>query len=698
MPADFLLELGSEELPATFVEPALEFLSTEIKKGLDEARLKHGEVKKYGTPRRLAIHIIGVADSGEDIKKDVQGPSVKAAFGPDGKPTVPATKFAESVGLPVEKLSRVTTAKGEYLAATKEEKGKKAAEIFPSVLHAAVHAIRFPKSMRWSDVDLTWGRPLHWIVALLGAEVVPVIYSDVKSGRVTHGHRFLSPAAIELSSPGDYLPALLKANVIADPKARRAKLAEEVHAAAKKAGGKLREDESLLDQVNMLVELPCPVIGCFETRHLDLPEEVLISEMKSHQRYFAVENPGGGLLPSFIAVSNTRVKDEPLSIKGYERVLKSRLTDGRYFFDTDKKTKLADETPRLERVLWKDGLGSYANKVERIRKLVSWLAGHTGHAELRPTLDRAGELCKADLVTGMVGEFPELQGVMGREYALASGETEAVAKTIFEHYLPRNAADALPSTDAGALLGLADRLDTLIGIFGIGEIPTGAKDPFALRRAALAVINVVLSRKLRFHLDLALAESVNLYRHQGIAKAKGGKPFGESGPVRDFISGRLESLWGESTRVDLVKAVLAVHFGDLVQMRLRLDALAQMVKGADFTPLAATFKRVANIVAKNGKDVAAGAVDPALLKDAEEKALYEAFQKLHGEVDALFKKDEFTAGLAKLATLRPTVDTFFDKVMVISDDVKVKENRVRLLMSISELFRAVGDFAQIQAE
>ncbi len=697
MPADFLLELGSEELPATFIEPALDFLSAEIAKGLEAARLKTGPSHRYGTPRRLAIHIQGIADAGEDVKKEVQGPSVKAAF-KDGVAQVPAIKFAESVGLKVEQLKRVTTPKGEYLAASVEEKGKKASEILPPVLHAAVHALRFAKSMRWSDVDLSWGRPLHWIVALLGPEVVPLVFADVKSGRVTYGHRFLAPQAITLQSPAQYLEALTTAHVVADPVVRRNKLREAVHAAAVRAGGKLLEDEALLDQVNQLVELPCPVVGTYEARHLDLPPEVLIQEMKSHQRYFAVVDAKGTLLPKFVAVSNTPVRDEAISVRGYERVLRSRLSDGRYFFDTDKKTKLAEQLPRLEKVLWKEGLGSYTLKVERMRALVSWLAGHTGHPELRPTLDRAAQLSKADLVTGMVGEFPELQGVMGREYALASGEPEVVARAIFEHYLPRNAGDQLPHEVPGALLGLADRLDTLVGIFGLGEIPTGAKDPFALRRAALAVINVVLAKKLRFHLDLALAEAVKLYRDQGVAKGKGGKPFGDGPQVREFFLGRLEALWAEQTRPDLVKAVLATHFGDLVQMKLRLEALQNMVKGADFNPLAITFKRVANIVAKQAKDVKPGPVEHALLKDAEEQTLFHQFQTVRGEVEQAFGKDDFTGGLARLASLRPLVDAFFDKVMVMAEDVALKENRVRLLMSISELFRRVGDFAQIQAE
>jgi glycyl-tRNA synthetase beta chain len=697
MPADLLLELGGEELPASFIAPALEQLATGIAQGLIAARLAHGEIRRFGTPRRLAVLVRGVADVGEDVRKEVTGPSVKVAF-KDGQPTVPAQKFAQSLGLSVEQLGRVTTAKGEYLAATVEEKGKRAIERVPQVLHEVVHGMKFPKSMRWGDVDLTWGRPLHWIVALLGAEVLPVIYADVRSGRHTRGHRFLAPAPIEIGQPGDYQAALEKAQVIADLARRRALVHERVRRAAGQAGGSLLEDEALVDQVTNLVELPCPVVGRFQDRHVDLPPEVLVQEMKSHQRYFAVIGADGKLLPCFVAVSNTPVRDEALSVRGYERVLEARLSDGRFFFDEDRKIPLGDRVEKLARVTWQNQLGSYADKIARFGPLCLWLARQTGHPALEETLTRAALLAKADLVTGMVGEFPELQGVMGREYALASGETPAVATAIFEHYLPRNAGDQLPTGDAGALLGIADRLDTLAGIFGIGKGPTGAADPFGLRRAALAVINVALGRKLRFDLEAALAEAVRLYREQGIARGAAGKPFGDTGPVREFFAGRLEALWSEKARPDLVKAVLSVHFGDLVQMRLRLDALETLVVGADFNPLAVTFKRVANIVAKQARDVAPGPVDPARLEAAEEKALYAELQKLRAEVDQAFARDDFTRGLARLATLKPHVDTLFDKVMVMAEDRALKENRVRLLQSIEALFRRVADFAQIQAE
>ena len=699
MPADLLLELGSEELPASFIAPALEQLASAITAGLTGARLAHGAVQRFATPRRLAVLVEGVADAGEDVRKEVTGPPVRVAFAADGQPTLPAQKFAASVGLPVAELRRVTTPKGEYLAATVEERGKRALEVLPPVLDQAVRAIRFPKSMRWGDGELTWARPLHWIVALLGGEVLPVVYGDVKSGRHTRGHRFLAPGAIPLAAAGDYHVAVERAQVVASVEQRRALVHERVREAAARAGGVLLEDPALLDQVTNLVELPSPVVGRFDERHLDLPPEVLVQEMKSHQRYFGVTTAGGKLAPRFIAVSNTPVRDEALSVRGYERVLEARLADGRFFFDEDRKTPLAARVDRLARVTWQNQLGSYRDKVERFRPLALWLARAAGHATTPDdtrTLERAALLAKADLVTGMVGEFPELQGVMGREYARASGEPPEVATAIFEHYLPRHAGDQLPSANIGALLGIADRLDTLVGIFGIGKGPTGAADPFALRRAALAVIHLVLGRRLRFDLAAALDEAIGLYRNQGIARGAGGRPFGDAAVVREFLRARLEALWSEETRIDLVRAVLAVAFGDLVSMRLRLDALAALVGGSDFDPLAVTFKRVANIVAKQASDVTPGPVDPALLTDAAEKALHAALEGLRAEVERAFDADDFAGGLARLATLRPAVDAFFDDVRVMTDDRPLRENRVRLLQSIEGLFRRVADFAQIQ--
>jgi glycyl-tRNA synthetase beta chain len=447
-----------------------------------------------------------------------------------------------------------------------------------------------------------------------------------------------------------------------------------------------------------LVELPNPVVGAFEERHLELPPEVLVQEMKSHQRYFSLLDDKQKLLPRFIAVSNTPVKDVALSVVGYERVLRARLSDGRFFFDEDRRSPLIDRLPKLARRSWIDRLGSMAEKTDRIRALAVWLAKAVGQSAQLATIERAATLCKADLNTGMVGEFPELQGVMGREYALHDKEPKEVALAIFEHYLPRGAGDGLPTQDAGALIGLADRLDSLCGLFGIGKRPTGAKDDFALRRAAITFIRIVQARGYRFSLGAAIDHALTLLQPRLTdVKPKAGEP-----PVREqlleFFRGRLESTWRENNRADVVEAVLCAGFDDLVAANLRLQAISAYVTRPDFSALAATFKRVANIVEKQAKDVTRAPVDGAKLTDDAEKVLNGEVTKVRDGVLASVRSDDYGAAMSRVVPLKPFVDAFFDKVMVMADDKALRENRVRLLMEIGALFGTVADFSKIQAE
>ena len=698
--AELLFELGAEELPARFVVPALDDLEKTFTEQCAALNIKHGKVRRFGTPRRLALLVSDVAEKTDDVMKEVKGPSVKAAFGADGKPTEPALKFAASVKLSVDQLKKISTPKGEYLVANVEEKGRRTFELLSEVLNACSRKINFAKQMRWGDVEQSFGRPLQWIVALLGTEVVPVTYSDVKSGRVTRGHRFLAPQPITIEKPSDYEAQLEKAHVVADIDKRKKLMLERIDAAAKKAGGVVIQDDALVEQVVNLVELPNPVVGTFEERHLDLPVEVLIQEMKSHQRYFSLQDSKGKLLPRFIAVSNTPVKDEKLSIKGYERVLRARLTDGRFFFDEDRALKLSapERLAKLERRSWIEKLGSMAEKTERIRGLGAYLAKASGKSSVLQTVDRAAQLCKADLNTGMVGEFPELQGVMGREYARHDKEPEEVALAIFEHYLPRGAGDGLPTQDAGAIVGLADRLDSLCGLFGIGKRPTGAKDDFALRRAAITFIRIVLARGYRFSLSAAIDQSISLLGAKLVDPKKKPTDASVKDQLIEFFRGRLESTWRENHRADVVEAVLASGFDDLVCAQLRLDAISAYVSRPDFSALAATFKRVANIVEKQAKDVSKAPVDPKKLTDEQEKTLHAEVSKVTAVFEAAVKADDFAGAMAKIVPLKPFVDAFFDKVMVMAEDKSLRENRVRLLMEIGALFGTVADFSKIQAE
>ena len=696
--AELLFELGTEELPARFVVPALDDLEKNFTEQCAALNIKHGAIRRFGTPRRLALLVSDLAEKTDDVMKEVKGPSVKAAFDAEGKPTNPALKFAESVKLTVDQLKKVSTPKGDYLVATVEEKGRRTYELLTEVLNQSMRKINFAKQMRWGDVEQSFGRPLQWIVALLGTEVVPVTYSDVKSGRVTRGHRFLAPAPLTIEKPADYEAALEKAHVIADLAKRRKMTVERIAAAAQKAGGSVLPDEALVDQVVNLVELPNPVVGTFEERHLELPPEVLIQEMKSHQRYFSLTDGSGKLLPKFIAVSNTPVKDEKLSIKGYERVLRARLTDGRFFFDEDRASPLFDRVEKLHRRSWIEKLGSMAEKTDRIRALGVFLSKAVGKPEVQGTVERAATLCKADLNTGMVGEFPELQGVMGREYALHDKEPKEVALAIFEHYLPRGAGDGLPTQDAGAIIGLADRLDSLCGLFGIGKKPTGAKDDFALRRAAITFIRIVQARGYRFSLSAAIDESISLLGAKLVdAKRKPTDPTVKE-QLLEFFRGRLESTWKENHRADVVEAVLCAGFDDLVAAQLRLEAISVYVSRPDFTPLAATFKRVANIVEKQAKDITRAPVDASKLTDDAEKTLNAEVSKVSAAVLAAVKTDDFAGAMARVVPLKPFVDAFFDKVMVMAEDKALRENRVRLLMEIGGLFGTVADFSKIQAE
>lgn len=690
MSKDLLLEIGTEELPASFVMPALEEMKEQFVQKAAEARLAHGEVRVYGTPRRLALLVKGVAEAQPDFSSEVMGPLVKVALNPDGTATKVGEKWAAGQGITVDQAQKKETPAGAKLCFLKSEKGQPAAKILPGMLQALVAGFHFKKSMRWGWEEPSFARPVQWIAALLGGEVLEFAYADVKTGAMSQGHRFLSKEPVRLTGPDQYLEAMRAAHVIADPVERKAMVLKAAQDAATVNGGKLLQDAALLDTVTFLVEHPTAVLGSFDKEYLDLPPEVLVSEAKGHQKYFSVVDTKGALLPNFVAVSNTPVKDPAVSRAGYERVLRARLSDARFFFSEDKKRKLEDRVDELKRVTFQQKLGTSYEKMERFRALAGWLVKQLGKGALEAAVARAAYLCKADLVTGMVGEFPELQGVMGREYT-SGVEAPEVSLAIFEHYLPRGASDTLPTQDPGAIVGIADRLDTIVGIIGIGRAPTGAADPFALRRACLGVINITLGRLYRFSLGAAVDQALELLGDKVADKAK------VRAQVLDFFRERLKNLWADHARKDVVEAVLSAGFDDVVDAEDRLKAMAAIVGRPDFEPLAAAFKRVVNIIEKQAKDVQGATVDPALLSEDAEKALFQAFEASRGRVEASVKGHDFPAALNEIATLKPAVDSFFDKVRVLADDAKVKQNRVALLGSIGRLFSGIADFSKIQA-
>ncbi|HEX9291952.1 MAG TPA: glycine--tRNA ligase subunit beta [Anaeromyxobacteraceae bacterium] len=691
--ADLLFEIGSEEIPAGFIPPALRQLQDDLGKALDDARLAHGEVRAVGTPRRLCVWARDVAAKQPDARTEALGPGVAQAFDAEGKPTQAALGFAKSQGVDVAKLKRVQTPKGERIAAEKLEKGQRAEKVLPAILEKLVASLRFKKAMRWGDETVTFARPLRWMAALYGGKPVKVRYGNVVSGVVTHGHRFKAPKAIALKgTPEDYVAKLRKAFVIVDPAERRAEIEKQLAAAAKRAGGTIRPDDALVEQVTFLVEHPTAIAGEFEESNLELPPEVVVSEQRNHQRYFAVVDPGGKLTNRFIAVSGTPVKDPRVARNGYERVLRARLADARFFFEEDRKRRLEDRVQDLGRRTYQAKLGTELERVERIQQIAARLAHDLGLPDKADGVSRVARLSKADLNTGMVGEFPELQGIMGGHYARLDGEPAEIAEAIEDHYKPIGAAGEMPRGDLGALVGLADRLHQLAGIIGVGEKATGAADPFGLRRAAIGILRIVQDRGYQLSLSAAVDTALASLAGKVTADRAAVK-----GQALDFLRGRVKALWSEQFDADLVEAVLSAGFDDVVDARRRLEALAEVKRRPDFVPLAVAFKRVANIQEK-AQGAGAAALDPALFREDAERHLASELARVEAEVAALRSRRDYPAVLRSVAELKPAVDRFFDDVLVMAEDPALRANRLALVKRVAGLFADLADFRKIQVE
>ncbi len=682
MPAELLFEIGTEEIPAGYCTRALARLAELAPQRLADARLDCGPVTVLGTPRRLTLLVSDLADRQPDLSERVFGPPVRAAFDADGNPTKAALGFAKKNGVTVEDLERVEVEgkKGEYVACTRHEEGKPALHVLTGLLEGLVRDLPWPKQMRWHWHDEGFARPVHWIVALFGGEVVPMSFRGIRSGRYSRGHRFLSPANIELDGDRDgYLKALRKAFVIVDPSSRRDCIAAELRRIEEETGARVRPDDALLDEVNFLVEYPVGVCGSFDEQYLEVPEEVIVSAMRAHQRYFAIEDSSGALVNRFATIAGTVTRDPDVVRQGNERVLAARLADARFFFVEDQKKSLDQWAAALEGVVFQAKLGSMGAKVRRVAAVAAGFA-RSGSAE---TVARAAALCKADLVTHMVGEFPDLQGVMGAHYARRAGEPDAVADAIVEHYLPRGSGDAPPVSPAGACLAIADRIDTITGCFAVGLAPTGSADPYALRRAALGVLAILLEHGWHDRLD-DLVAAADAQHEVEVPRAD----------VLEFLRVRLRGLLvdGRNLPADCVEAALAAGFSDVPDAAARADAVAVLRSRDDFEPLATAFKRVANIL--KGETVGAEP-DAAKFAHDSERGLWDAFVQTRTKVDAHLGSGDYRAALRELITLKEPVDTFFDDVLVMDEDEAVRANRLALLSAINSTFTRIADFRQL---
>lgn len=686
--SELLFEIGCEEIPAGYIAPALEAMRERAAQALREARLGAGQMTTFATPRRLALAVEGLSARQEDVTIEKTGPPLSAARDGAGNWTKAAVGFARGQGVAVEELAVVSTPKGEYVCARKREEGRPAREVLPELLARLVGQIPFPKSMRWgAGSRLTFARPIHWLLAVLDGEPLRFELDGLKSGAVTYGHRFASPGPIEVHSAADYLAKLEAAKVIAGVERRRELCRERIAAAAREAGGSPLPDEELVEEVANLVEYPVAVCGRFDEEFLKVPREVVVTCMREHQRYFAVVDEAGRLLPAFVSVVNTPAEDMSLIRGGNERVLRARLADARFFFQEDTKRPLDSRLEDLKKVIFHSGLGTSFEKAERLSKLAGLLAGGL-HPESREAAQRAALLSKCDLVSEMVGEFPTLQGVMGGIYARLSGESEEVAAAISEHYLPKGAHEAVPETPAGVLVSLADKLDNICGSFGLGLAPTGTADPYALRRQSLAVITLCWAKGLRLDLREYVRAALGLL--SGKLKAA---PEEVEAQVLEFFAGRLEGLLlAQGVSAGAVQASLAVFAGDCLETRERALALERLKGKEDFARLAVLFKRVANIV--SGGE-AAEAVKPALFEKEEEGRLHEAIERVAPQVEAALSRRDYHAAALALATLKETVDNFFDAVMVMAEDPAVRANRLALLSRLYRLALGVADISKM---
>ena len=687
---NFLVEIGTEELPPKALRSLMNAFAENLEAAIDDARLGHGEVCRYASPRRLAVFIEALADGQEGRNISQKGPPVSVAFDDDGNMTPAGIAFARKCGVEPSALGRTKTKKGEWLSCDISDTEQTTAELMPGLIEATLAALPIPRRMRWGDGDAEFVRPIHWVVLMHGTTVIDATILGVPTGNESQGHRFLSSGPIVIKKPSDYLSTLERAGkVIADFDRRRELVQNGVEAEAKAAGGVVVDGEALYDEVASLVEWPIAMTGSFDEEYLKLPREIVVSTLTEHQRYFPVANKKGHLLARFITVANLESKNPELVLSGNERVIRARLADAAFFWDNDRRTPLAGRLDALREVVYQRGLGSLADKSARISAIAGWIAAAL--AVDASNAQRAAELSKCDLLTGIVGEFPDLQGLMGQYFAALDGEPAAVANAIGEHYQPRFSGDSLPASSDGQIVAMADRLDTLAGIFAIGKRLSGNRDPFGLRRAALGVVRLLVECDLDVDLKAMITTAVEV------------QPQGKFDPeeicaaLYSFINERLRRYFLDRDAgldTETFDAVLARQPTSLVDFERRLGAVQAFITLPSASSLAAANKRIANILKQAG-DQGALAVKEKLLKEPAELELWAALKAARETLDPMLEQHEYTAALSELAKLRSVVDQFFDDVMVMAEDKATRKNRLALLTELRALFLDVADVSKL---
>lgn len=687
--ADLLFELGTEELPPVALKKLSDALTSAFVDGLQRANLSHGTVHAYATPRRLALRIEACSTAQPDRTTERRGPAVQAAFDAEGKPTKAAQGFARSCNTSVERLERLTTAKGEWLVYKFHEQGKPTTELLPAIAEEALNRLPIPKRMRWGASEAQFVRPVQWLLFLLGEQVVPCRLLDTDAGNLTRGHRFHHPQPIRIESPGQYVEVLQEqGRVIADFSLRREKIRQQVTQTADAIGGRVPIDEALLDEVTGLVEWPVPISAGFEERFLEVPHEALISTMKKNQKYFHLVDQQGRLMNHFITIANIDSPKPELIKEGNERVVRPRLSDAMFFWRQDGKRRLDSRIDSLKSVLFQQKLGSMHDKSVRVAALAGVIAGQIGGDQTMA--EKAGMLSRCDLMTEMVFEFPEMQGIMGRYQAKRDGESDEIAQALDEFYMPRFSGDTLPQSRTGIALSLAERLDTLVGIFGIGMKPSGDKDPFALRRAALGALRIMREHSLSLNL-LQLLEQAVAPLKTVIAEPDCAEQ------VYGFMLERLKGIYLEQqVPVDLFEAVAVTRPDSIADFDRRIQAVAGFRSLAAAAALAAANKRIHNILKKSEQTIPAE-IDPTLFDSPQEQTLYAVIEQKADEIAPLMAAASYDQVLQTLATLQAPVDQFFDQVMVMADDPAIRSNRLALLNRLSKLFLGIADISVLQA-